>query len=62
MGMVSWVGAWHSHPRGVKAIPSTQDHMLLSHMARRLGTRGYPAVMLIAGENGIDVFLQDVGQ
>lgn len=62
MGMVSWVGAWHSHPLGVNAIPSTQDNTLLLHMAQRLGASGYPAVMLIAGENGIDVFLQDVGQ
>jgi len=60
MGMVSWVGAWHSHPRGIKAIPSGQDQKLLSHLAQRLGTDGYPAVMLIAGEDGVDVFLREM--
>lgn len=60
-GMVLWIGAWHSHPQGVKAVPSIQDQELLSHLCTRLGAHGLPAVMLIAGENGIDVFLQAKG-
>lgn len=57
-GMVMWIGAWHSHPSGVDAVPSAQDGKLLSHLWQRLGAHGLPAVMLIAGKNGVDVFLQ----
>lgn len=58
-GMVCWIGAWHSHPKGVPAVQSAQDKELLSHLRERLSTSGVPAVMLIAGENGVAAFLQD---
>jgi integrative and conjugative element protein (TIGR02256 family) len=49
--IVSYVGEWHSHPRGVEAGPSGKDIRLLVHLALMLRQDGLPALMLIAGES-----------
>lgn len=49
--IVSYVGEWHSHPRGVEADPSGKDIRLLVHLALMLRQDGLPALMLIAGES-----------
>lgn len=49
--IVGYVGEWHSHPKGVLASPSGLDIRLLVHLAIMLRQDGFPALMLIVGEN-----------
>jgi integrative and conjugative element protein (TIGR02256 family) len=49
--IVGYIGEWHSHPRGVQALPSGLDIRLLVHLAIMLRQDGFPALMLIVGEN-----------
>jgi integrative and conjugative element protein (TIGR02256 family) len=49
--IVDYIGEWHSHPRGVRAIPSGLDIRLLVHLAVMLRQDGLPALMLIVGDS-----------
>jgi integrative and conjugative element protein (TIGR02256 family) len=48
--VVTYVGEWHSHPRGVAPLPSTWDIDLMVHLAMLLHQDGLPALMLIVGD------------
>jgi integrative and conjugative element protein (TIGR02256 family) len=48
--IVSYLGEWHSHPRGMSASPSMLDVELLAYLAKMLEYNGLPALMLIVGE------------
>lgn len=50
-GIVSYLGEWHSHPLGYRAVPSGLDLALIDYLSRQLADEGQPALMLIAGEN-----------
>ena len=58
--MVGYVGEWHSHPPGLANTPSTLDVELLATLTLQLSIDGVPAVMAIAGENGLGVALGQV--
>lgn len=56
-GMVGYIGEWHSHPPGVRAVPSALDQELLAKLESRLQEDGLPAVMAIVAENEVNVFV-----
>jgi len=58
--MVSYVGEWHSHPRGLSNTPSVLDAALLATLTMQLSADGIPAVMAIAGENGLGISLGEM--
>lgn len=58
--MVGYVGEWHSHPPGLANTPSMLDVELLATLTLQLSADGVPAVMAIAGENGLGVTLGQV--
>lgn len=49
--VVTYVGEWHSHPRGVVPLPSSWDIDLMVHLATLLHQDGLPALMLIVGDS-----------
>lgn len=54
-GIVSYVGEWHSHPRGVKAQPSSDDLLQLATLSTRMAEDGMPVVSIIVGEGEIQL-------
>lgn len=58
--MVGYVGEWHSHPPGLANTPSLLDIDLLATLTVQLSADGVPAVMAIAGQNGLGVSLGQV--
>ncbi len=56
-GMVGYIGEWHSHPPGVRAVPSALDKELLAKLESRLREDGLPAIMAIVAENEVNVFV-----
>lgn len=49
-GALSYLGEWHSHPRGVSASPSTDDRKLFAWLETLLKSEGIPPVMLIVAD------------
>lgn len=50
LGMLRYVGEWHSHPEGHPAVPSGEDLQLYGHLTGAMEVEGYPPVMLIVAE------------
>lgn len=50
-GMLKYVGEWHSHPKGMNANPSQTDIQAFAWLTEEMNQYGYPALMLILGEN-----------
>jgi integrative and conjugative element protein (TIGR02256 family) len=50
-GMLGYVGEWHSHPRWASTMPSEDDITLYGWMKQHMDEEGYPAVMLIIGDD-----------
>lgn len=48
---LTYVGEWHSHPAGCSCIPSLDDRKAFLWQAEEMEKSGYPAIMLIAGDN-----------
>ncbi len=49
-GMLHFAGEWHSHPKGHGAIPSGLDRRAFQRLAAQREVDGYPALMLIVGD------------
>lgn len=49
-GALAYLGEWHTHPRGVNAVPSRDDQRLLHWLCDLLRADGQPGLMLIVGE------------
>ena len=50
MHQLTYVGEWHSHPKGASATPSLVDHVQINELALDLASESRPAVMVIVGE------------
>lgn len=50
-GMLGYVGEWHSHPRNCGCSPSGDDRKAFQWLARNRNIAGFPALMLIAGDD-----------
>ncbi|MBZ0221633.1 MAG: ThiF family adenylyltransferase [Dokdonella sp.] len=59
-GMVSYIGEWHSHPRGHSASPSGHDLVQLIQLALGMSDDGLPAIQLIVGEHDLQVLQGEV--
>jgi integrative and conjugative element protein (TIGR02256 family) len=59
--VVTYVGEWHSHPRGVAPLPSSWDIDLMVHLATLLHQDGLPALMLIVGDSREQWLIGSVG-
>lgn len=46
-----YVGEWHSHPTGCGCYPSSDDAKAFSYLSKWMMVDGFPALMLIAGDN-----------
>ena len=54
-----YIGEWHSHPDGCSTAQSNNDKNLLDQISKYMSIDGgYPAVMIIIGENGYDIFIK----
>ncbi len=56
-GQVRYVGEWHSHPPRVAALPSETDLSQIDWLAALFDMDTLPALMLIAGDQGVTVIL-----
>lgn len=52
MKHLTYVGEWHTHPKGSGNQPSNDDDKLLAWIAERRGLFVMPGIMLILGDNG----------
>jgi hypothetical protein len=50
LGMLQYVGEWHSHPDGCSTNPSNDDLKVFSWLTEHMVGDGLPAVMAIVGE------------
>ena len=55
MGQVRYVGEWHSHPPRYSTAPSGTDLSQIFWLATTLAIDSHPALMLIVGDNDINV-------
>lgn len=52
MKHLTYIGEWHTHPKGHGNQPSADDDKLLAWIAERRGLFVMPGIMLILGDNG----------
>ncbi len=57
-GNLTYIGEWHSHPPGHRSQPSADDRVLLRWIGEVLVYLDVPALMLIAGEDGVRVVME----
>jgi len=60
-GIVTYVGEWHSHPRGCTALPSKDDVGQLGFLAASLQIEGMPALMIIVADSSVALYLDNHG-
>lgn len=56
-GIVSYIGEWHSHPRGCKSDPSTHDRKQLDYLEDVMARDGSPAISMIVSDSTLSVSL-----
>lgn len=56
-GQVRYIGEWHSHPPSVAPTPSATDIVQIDWLATLFDMDTLPALMLIAGDDGVRVVL-----
>lgn len=54
-GQITYIGEWHSHPAGSSTRPSRDDIILFSALESRMHPAGLPAVMLIIGDDSMNL-------
>jgi hypothetical protein len=50
IGMLQYVGEWHSHPDGCSTSPSGDDRKVFRWLSEYMGMEGLPPLMAIVGE------------
>lgn len=56
-GQVHYIGEWHSHPRGIPPLPSSDDLQVFAWIIEALDTDDLPAVMLIVSDGEAALFV-----
>lgn len=59
-GRLQYIGEWHSHPPGCGARPSLADKAAFGWLTGHMKIDGYPAVMLIVGERGYSIYVDNI--
>lgn len=59
MGMLTYLGEWHSHPDGVPPLPSWDDLGVRAWLSEHLALEGYPGIMLIMSGNAFSCMISD---
>ena len=59
-GRLQYIGEWHSHPAGSEAKPSSDDRAAFGWLTGHMKVDGYPAVMLIVGERGYSIYVENI--
>ncbi len=54
---ITYLGEWHSHPKGCTVNQSSDDLILFSWLANFMQSRGFPGVMLILSDNDIGIYV-----
>jgi len=62
VGNLTYIGEWHTHPRGHISRPSSDDTKLLRWVHDALQWSDAPALILIAGDDGFPLVLLDDGK
>jgi len=52
IGMLQYVGEWHSHPHGCSTSPSADDSKVFKWLSEHMQMDGLPPMMAIVGEGG----------
>lgn len=60
-GVVTYVGDWHSHPKGCAALPSHDDIAQLEFLSDSLQAEGMPALMLIISDTSLGLYIDGQG-
>jgi proteasome lid subunit RPN8/RPN11 len=50
VGMLQYVGEWHSHPDGCSTNPSGEDRKVFKWLSEHMRMDGLPPMMAIVGE------------
>lgn len=58
-GTIRYVGEWHTHPDGYETAMSEDDKVLFAWLRGHMAVEGLPALMLIAGERGYGIFVDN---
>lgn len=56
---LQYIGEWHSHPVGVAALPSEDDLTLFTWLSEHRQADGFPAVMVIVGDDEIGIIVEN---
>ncbi len=56
MHQITYLGEWHSHPDGARAVPSPTDRVQLNALAAEMASEERPAIMLIIAEDDVGLF------
>lgn len=60
LGLVNYIGEWHSHPEFATAKPSPTDRTLIRELADILAMDGQPALMVIIGTTAeVDITVKE---
>ena len=59
-GRLGYIGEWHSHPSGCDCSPSADDVKAFNWQAKYVESSGYPALMLIAGDNNCAFLVAEI--
>lgn len=58
-GNLDYLGEWHSHPRGATTKPSEDDGKVFEWICEIAAVDGRPAIMLIAGDSEVRLFIAE---
>lgn len=61
-GVVTYLGEWHSHPRGISALPSQADMRQLRFLTKSLLEEGTPALILIVADSSVGIYHHNQGK
>lgn len=59
MHQITYIGEWHSHPNGARAMPSVIDRRQLNALAVETAPDERPAVMIIVANDDVGIFSLD---
>jgi integrative and conjugative element protein (TIGR02256 family) len=60
-GMLEYIGEWHSHPRNSSTRPSDFDRKAFDWLTALMSKDGLPAIMMIAGDEELSLFVGSMG-